>query len=104
IAVRVPAEHVGEIRQDIRYALRVLGRSPGFTAVAVISLTLGIGVATSAYSEMNGFLMRDVPGVRSPGELVTLPSPVSYPNYQRFREASGVFAGTMVYAAPMLFG
>ena len=60
IALRVPTEHLAELRQDIRYGLRMLARSPGFTAVALVSLGLGICIATCAYSEMNG-LFRDLP-------------------------------------------
>ena len=49
-------------------------------------MEFGIGIATSAYSEMNGFFLRDVPGVANPDELVLLKSPVSYPDYRRYRE------------------
>ena len=104
IAIRVPVEYLAEFRQDVRYGLRVLAGSPGFTAVAVISLTLGIGVATSAYSEMNGFVMRDVPGVPNPDGLVLMKSPVAWPDYQRYRDRAGIFASSMAYVAPVLFG
>ena len=104
IAIRVPAEHLAELGQDIRYGLRMLAGSPGFTAVALVSLTLGIGVATSAYSELNGMVLRDVPGVLKPDELVTLGAPASYPHYKRYRERSGLFASTLAYVAPMPFG
>ncbi len=46
IAIRVPAEHLAELWQDIRHGVRTLAGAPGFTAVALISLALGIGVAT----------------------------------------------------------
>src|SRR5437588_1042305 len=77
--VRDPKSYMAELRQDVRYGLRMLAGAPGFTAVALISLTLGIGVATSAFSELNGFVLRDVPAAARPGELVTLRAPVAYP-------------------------
>lgn len=104
IALRVPAEHLAEFRQDVRYGLRALAASPGFTAVALISLTLGIGVASSAFSEMNGFILRDVPAVSRPGELALLEAPVSYPSYQRYRQRRDLFSASFVYMAPVPFG
>src|SRR5713226_695207 len=103
IAMRIPAEHLAELRQDIRYGLRMLARSPGFTAVALISLSLGICIATCAYSEMNG-LLRDLPGVPKPEELVALQAPSSYPSYKRYRELSDLFSATFAYVAPVPFG
>jgi predicted permease len=103
IALRVPAEHLAELRQDIRYGLRMLARSPGFTAVALISLSLGICIATCAYSELHGML-RDLPGVPNPDELVSLQAPSSYPAYQRYRELGGLFSSTFAYVAPVPFG
>jgi predicted permease len=90
--------------QDIRFGLRALAGARGFTAVALISLSLGIGVATSAFSELNGFVLRDVPAVRKPGELVLLAAPVSYPDYKRYRDRTDLFSGVTAYAAPIPFG
>ena len=104
IAIRVPLEHLAELRQDVRYGFRALRASPGFTAVALISLTLGIGVASSAFSEMNGFILRDVPAVSSPDELVTLHTTVPYPSYQLYRQRTDLFSASFAYLAPVPFG
>jgi hypothetical protein len=103
IAMRVPAEYLAELRQDIRHGLRMLAESPGFTAVALISLSLGICIATCSYSEVNG-LLRDLPGVPNPDQLVALQTPTSFPNYQRFRELNDLFSGAFAYVAPVPFG
>jgi predicted permease len=103
IAIRIPIEYLAELRQDMRYALRSLAASPGFTIVALLSLSLGICVATCAFSEMNGMALRTLPGVQKPGELVTLQSPASYPSYKRFSQQQDLFVSTMAYAAPVPF-
>src|SRR5260370_38989438 len=53
LAIRVPAEYLAEFRKDGRYGCRMLAASPRFTAVALLSLGLGIAVAASAFSQMN---------------------------------------------------
>src|SRR5258706_3694437 len=60
---------LGDLVQDIRYGTRMMRKAPGFTAVAVVALALGIGVNTVTLSAVNGFVMRPLP-VDRPAELV----------------------------------
>ena len=62
------------IAKDLHYALRQLIRNPGFTAVAVASLALGIGANTAIFSMLNAVLLKSLP-VRNPNELVILTDP-----------------------------
>src|SRR5208283_364167 len=104
VTVRVVVEHLASVWRDVRYGARVLAKSPGFTAAALISLTLGISIATCADSEMNGMILRKLPAVANPDELVGAQAPISYPNYQRFRELRNSFSSTLAYIAPTPFG
>lgn len=58
-------------RQDLKFALRTLGRSPAFTAAAVLTLTLGIGANTAVFSVVDGILLRPLP-YAAPDRLVAV--------------------------------
>src|ERR1700749_3218785 len=85
--------------RDVRYAARVLLKSPGFTAVAVLTLALGIGANTAIFSFVNAVLLRPLP-VKEPERLVyvfggsrTSPYNVSsYPDYLDYRDRNHVFS------------
>jgi len=85
--------------RNLQYALRVLGRHPGFTGVAVLSLALGIGANTAIFSLLDALLLRDLP-VRHPESLVEL-SVVrrgnkimfSFPMYREIERGQKVFSG-----------
>ena len=84
-----------DIRRDVRDGLRALTRRPGFTAVAVLSLALGIGANTAIFSLVNAVMLREVP-IAQPEELVHLymHSPTSrfgtfsYPDYEDVRDGT----------------
>ncbi len=90
---------------DIRFALRWLIKSPGFAAVAVVSLAIGIGFNTALYAIVDGLLLRPIPVVH-PEQLVdaytsSADAPFgtsSYPDYLDLRARNGVFADLVGYS------
>ena len=96
--------------QDLRYAARMLRKSPGFTAVAVLTLALGIGANTAIFSVINSVLLNNLP-VPHPEQLVFLTNPddqgggigfedgvrdvLTYPEFQDIARNNTVFSGVL---------
>jgi predicted permease len=90
--------------QDIRYGVRTLGKAPGFTAVAVLTLALGIGANTTIFSAVNGILLRRLPYPHSeeiaeltvtkifPGTDVEVSADLSPSNWEEVRSQSPAIA------------
>ena len=86
--------------QDVRYGIRMLAKSPGFTAVVVITLALGIGANTAIFSMVHGVLIQRLP-FKDPGRLYTLwernlkmgyeQNPPAAANFRDWRDRNGVF-------------
>ncbi|MFI5182888.1 MAG: ABC transporter permease, partial [Vicinamibacteria bacterium] len=101
-----------EFRQDLRFALRVFAKSPGFTLVVVLTLALGIGANTAIFTLMDQVLLRALP-VRLPERLVIVDAPgpfsgsshshsetltpLSHPMFEGLRDRSTSFEGVLAH-------
>jgi putative ABC transport system permease protein len=87
--------------QDLQYALRTLLKSPRFTAVAIGALAVGIGANTAIFSMINAALLRSMPGIAHPEELVSLYrmqpgaefSGLGFPDYADYRDRNRTLSG-----------
>lgn len=105
---------MGALLQDIKYGLRMLGKNPGFAAVAILTLALGIGANTAIFTIVNAVLLNPLP-VKDISRLVQLDTTdkktmiafgnatrlgVSFPNYQDYVRQASVFSGLAAFAGP----
>ncbi|HYX41788.1 MAG TPA: ABC transporter permease, partial [Pyrinomonadaceae bacterium] len=92
---------MGTLLQDVRYGLRLLLKKPGFTAAAVLTLALGVGVNTALFTVFDAFALRPLP-LKDPAGLVNIygrdaegarQNLFSYPDYLDYRARNNVFTG-----------
>jgi len=103
-----------DLRQDVKGGLRVLAKNPGFTAVAVLSLGLGIGANTAIFTIINAVFLHPLP-VAEPSQLVEvftrdtrtvqaasnfILTGSSIPNFQDYRDQNSVFSGMAAATFP----
>lgn len=94
------------LMQDLRYGLRMLVRSPGYTAIAILTLALGIGANTALFSVINGVLLNPLP-LPEPNQLVTLHESkpnfdrgsISYPNFLDWQRENHTFSSMAIARA-----
>ncbi len=95
-----------QLGRDLRYALRQLRKSPGFTITATTMLAVAICANSTVFSWIDGTMLRPIPGARDTGDLVSLQRgkrnfsptpPFSYRDYRDLREQSHTFAGILAY-------
>jgi predicted permease len=102
-----------DLWKDLRYGVRMLVKSPGFTLVAVLALGLGIGANAAVFSVFNGMLWRPL-AVKAPDQIVVVatkvrgvdfPLGLSYPDFQDYRQLKTVFSDLVAYEpTPLNFG
>jgi len=92
--------------QDVRYGIRLLVKNPGFTALVVITLALGIGANSTVFSWINATLLDPIPGVADTRQLVSVmrgersehpTPPFSYPDYADLRARTRSMSGLLAY-------
>src|SRR5579872_1144429 len=93
-----------EVLQDLRFGMRMMARNKGVSAVAIITLAIGIGTSSTVFTWIDAVLLQPLGGVADPGRVVTLESvtpggdlvTTSYPDFIDFRDHLKLFDGVAV--------
>ena len=91
---RQSGEPMQRLVQDVRFAFRLLARSPMFTVTAVVTLALGIGANAAFFTLADATLLRPLK-VNAPGQLVAMPWSSAYPDYLEYARRTDLFSGVV---------
>ena len=94
---------VSDLRKDGAYAVRTFVKSPAFAAVGVLSLALSIGASALYFAQVDALVGRTLPGVADPDRLVATQAPVSFPDFERFREQGSIADHAAAFIGPVPF-
>src|SRR5271165_2453456 len=91
---------------DLRFGWRIMFKNPGFAAVTILIMALGIGANTAVFSVVNAMLLRPIPGVADPGRLAAIYrvqrndifDNLSFPDYANFQDRNRCFSGLAAHS------
>jgi predicted permease len=87
--------------RDLRFTLRTLGKTPGFVAIAIVTLALGIGANSTIFTWINATLLHPIPGLTHTSQVVAATrnrnNPLSYPDFQDLRDRAKSFSGMTAF-------
>ncbi len=93
---------MSDLWHDVRFTLRVLGKTPGFVAIAVVTLALGIGANSTVFTWVNATLLNPIPGLLHTSQVVAVTrnraGSFSYPDFKDLRDRSKSFSGMTAFS------